>query len=133
MSDELKPCPFCGVSPKEEWHQYRNGTLQVYCDNPECPAESIYTGLLEPSEARKAWNTRPVEDALRAEIERWRADATRLAAELKLEQNPGCTCDALREHYALIFPSGSEMDAYTEFTDRMANNPDDDLNIANEG
>lgn len=44
MSDELKPCPFCGTTIP---HPQRNGFY--YC-------------------VRANWNTRPIEDALRWQI-----------------------------------------------------------------
>lgn len=36
MTDDLKPCPFCG-GPALEWYHYSRGTL-VCCDEPQCPA-----------------------------------------------------------------------------------------------
>ncbi|MHB0965998.1 MAG: hypothetical protein ACYC36_06030 [Bellilinea sp.] len=54
MSEELKPCPFCGGS-KVQIIDYEF-TDQIECD--ECG------NLVRPS----CWNTRPIEDALRAEI-----------------------------------------------------------------
>lgn len=35
-------------------------------------------------EALEVWNTRPIEDALRAELEAWKADAERLANHLSM-------------------------------------------------
>ena len=54
MSDELKPCPFCG----REQHL--------------CPEEIPYTGQLHECGSCNVisydWNTRPIEDALNARI-----------------------------------------------------------------
>lgn len=62
MSDELKPCPWCGKAPTlhysditEEWH--------VYCYHGDCMV-SPYVFKLTKAEAIAAWNTRadePVE------------------------------------------------------------------------
>jgi len=52
---ELKPCPFCGKMPKVE----PNG--DCYCDYYICP-------MAPDSYMPKDWNTRPIEDALRARI-----------------------------------------------------------------
>ena len=58
MTDELKPCPFCGHEPK---YIGANAQFAVACVNDACLclANSDYVG---------AWNTRPVEDALRARV-----------------------------------------------------------------
>ncbi len=49
--DELRPCPFCGQSPKNY------GGDQWYCDNPECPESGVFPADL--------WNRRaPQPDAL---------------------------------------------------------------------
>lgn len=64
MTEELKPCPFCGGNRFEPFH---NGEHAHYfiC---ECTAESPYKNSKE--EAIKAHNTRPVEDALRERVKR---------------------------------------------------------------
>ena len=64
MSDELKACPFCGSlsvregcdTPDAKWHY-------VECD--DCHATS--KADLGVSGATENWNTRPIEDALRAQ------------------------------------------------------------------
>lgn len=67
MSEELKPCPFCGVTGDNLRydHLHKEGCIRWLLDRAsrtetKCPGELL----------RKAWNTRPIEDALRAEIER---------------------------------------------------------------
>ena len=52
MSEELRPCPFCGGTKICT----EKGINLNYCDN--CSAESNI----------EHWNTRPIEDALRARI-----------------------------------------------------------------
>ena len=77
MSDDLKPCPFCGCTlvdcddvtdnnGNSGWHVY---CPQCFCDGPgmDCKADAI-----------AAWNRR----ASDAEIERLRADNKRLTDKL---------------------------------------------------
>ena len=62
---ELKPCPFCGcenISIKVG--VYRNGDTSIV----EC--EDCNGGIETPDDAVAIWNSRPVEDELRAEIEK---------------------------------------------------------------
>ena len=53
MSEELIPCPFCGESSRVEINTY---TEQIVCG--QCGAVVYY----------KYWDTRPIEDELRARI-----------------------------------------------------------------
>lgn len=54
---ELKPCPFCGEMAF--WDSEFSG---IYC---KCGAE--FTFFKTDKEAAERWNTRPIEDSLRAE------------------------------------------------------------------
>ena len=56
MTHELKPCPFCGVPPKQ--HNFTGGDCQYICDNSECRV-AVYT-MPSPSVqmAKDVWNTR---------------------------------------------------------------------------
>jgi hypothetical protein len=63
---ELRPCPFCGQPVTFEGNRFVCGG----CDNPNW--------YFEPENEVKAiaeWNTRPIEDAQAAEIERLKAGA----------------------------------------------------------
>jgi len=66
MSEELKACPFCGKQPdifvieEVEFHT-RWG---VECQNCGATIQDDF----DESDLEKAWNTRPIEDALRARI-----------------------------------------------------------------
>ena len=59
MSEELRPCPFCGAMPMGEDDRYMCSTLGCV--------------MQEDTISAKDWNTRPIEDDLRkriAELER---------------------------------------------------------------
>jgi len=58
MSEKLKPCPFCGKQPKT-WFDV-DALTEGY--NVKCCDILITTIFM--SDAIKAWNNRPVEDAL---------------------------------------------------------------------
>lgn len=67
--EDLKPCPFCGKTDKLEKEMFLDlvGWLyRVKCNR--CPNTEPIMGSME--DAVKLWNTRPVEDALKAEVER---------------------------------------------------------------
>ena len=63
MSEELKPCPFCG---SEAMIQHTRKWYFAVCCNPDCET----TGLcdLGVSGATEVWNIRPIEDALKDQI-----------------------------------------------------------------
>jgi len=65
----LKPCPFCGEMPKvNNWEWMGITDKRCFCDNENCP---VY---LSKTIAIDDWNTRPLEDALRARIAELEAD-----------------------------------------------------------
>ena len=70
---ELKPCPFCGhkgqgpIMYDSEWW--------VACGNQKCWIHDFKTS---EEEAAEAWNTRPVEDRLLAEVARLNVEVERL-------------------------------------------------------
>ncbi len=76
MSEELKPCPFCGQ--KAELVE-RNGGWTANCSVDDfevalgnmrfCPVNSPCTNLhAKPETAARMWNTRPIEDELNERI-----------------------------------------------------------------
>lgn len=72
MNDELKPCPFCGgfkatIEPVFI-ESFSTPRFCVICS--DCGADSQVD--LGQSGAEECWNTRPIEDKLRAENERLR-------------------------------------------------------------
>ena len=63
MSEELKPCPFCGGMPKvNDWTLKGITDKRCFCDNEKCP---VY---LSKTIAIDDWNARPIEDDLRKRI-----------------------------------------------------------------
>jgi hypothetical protein len=68
-AEDVKPCPFCGSPPARDRLPYGLPVLQ--CANPNC---EVSGGALTWGE----WQTRPVEDALRARAEK--AEAALAAA-----------------------------------------------------
>ena len=73
MSEELKPCPFCG-KPAHFRSMPGIGLVRVSCNI--CAASSDFYQNNDYPAATRYWNTRPIEDALRG-------DVARLTAELK--------------------------------------------------
>jgi hypothetical protein len=61
MSEELKPCPFCGSRAVTHESKYRGGNW-LECENRECIGSSI-VGVFSQ------WQHRPIEDALRAKLD----------------------------------------------------------------
>lgn len=70
MSEELKPCPFCGKEPRIVIGKYAT------CETEGCPTEAIAVPV-------KKWNSRPVEDALQKRIAELEAENGRLREALK--------------------------------------------------
>ena len=70
MSDELKPCPHCGVTPEI----VGDGVWPV-C---KCYMEEYEDGPLDIN----AWNNRPIEDALRTRIAELETEPTELRTRL---------------------------------------------------
>lgn len=56
MTDQLKPCPFCGRPPKADMPNCPNGFC--YC---ECMNTRYFS--------HQGWNSRPAEERLRAALE----------------------------------------------------------------
>jgi len=71
---EMKPCPFCGGMPKvNDWTLKGITDKRCFCDNEKCP---VY---LSKTIAIDDWNTRPIEDELRARIAELEAESERLS------------------------------------------------------
>ena len=61
---ELKPCPFCGENPKVKQAGFGDGKQEYTIFHCKCGERYMHMSY---------WNTRPIEDALRAENERLRS------------------------------------------------------------
>ena len=80
MMSELKACPFCGKKLAGTKDLFAGGTSW------SCPDKCIER-MKQPmpeEEFFAIYNTRPIEDALRSELEAWKADAERLANHLSM-------------------------------------------------
>ena len=81
MSEELKPCPFCGGMPKvNDWTLKGITDKRCFCDNEKCP---VY---LSKTIAIDGWNTRPIEDALNARIAELEAESERFTVHSDIER-----------------------------------------------
>jgi transcription initiation factor TFIIIB Brf1 subunit/transcription initiation factor TFIIB len=64
MSEEMKPCPFCGGS---NWRATSEERTCITCS--DCGVSVIFDFRFM---SQTNWNTRPIEDALKSENERFR-------------------------------------------------------------
>jgi hypothetical protein len=70
MSEELRECPFCGG--EAVFHYIKDSRYHCWV---ECENGDADTGMFSIDElAIKHWNSRPTEDALKAEVERLKAE-----------------------------------------------------------
>lgn len=87
MSDELKPCPFCGSKAVAT---DRVGGWTIDCLGPfdeqiSWPCAALDGEMAETQEeAVRNWNTRPIEDAFKARAEKAEAAAAKLAKDALL-------------------------------------------------
>ena len=82
MSEELKPCPFCGKSDKSAIYtesMVHHGELLWIRYGVKCKRCHFGTSTYaKKATAIRKWNTRPAEDALTAEVERLKAEIERI-------------------------------------------------------
>lgn len=80
---ELKPCPFCGqeIHPNNFGKDFPEKHLRGYYIECECCGFSFWQDHKRPNGQIGDWNTRPIEDELRARI-----------AELEAKPDPCLTC-----------------------------------------
>ena len=74
MNEELKPCPFCGqpgVVKQVYFPWHGNNPFYPNCTGDNCPVCNNIEEIDYPTvaEAVRAWNIRPIEDGLRANVE----------------------------------------------------------------
>ena len=83
MSEELRPCPFCGTLPQANAWIFRGiSETRYFCPNQECPL-SVRTVTLEQ------WNTRPIEDVLTARIAELEAERRWIPVSERLPEETG--------------------------------------------
>jgi len=90
MSDELKPCPMCGSSTIMYGLMSGYALWQVVCR--DC---GIQARGRNKYAAINLWNTRPLEDTLRAELAAAQAEVERMRCDLKNITDIGGYWDAL--------------------------------------
>jgi len=74
VKEQLKPCPFCGTKPHPITADLLTRPCFYYeCENKTCHAAEKGWHDTE-QEAIDAWNARPIEDALNAELAQLRKD-----------------------------------------------------------
>ncbi len=90
---ELKPCPFCGQpAVMDNWWRSESGTVyyvkcEGYVKGTGC---RVSTGAYATrEEAAGNWNTRPIEDALQAEIDRLKAERRWIPVSERLPEKRG--------------------------------------------
>lgn len=70
LSEDLKPCPFCGGNARlwsiPTLDNTDIGVCSVSCENGDCRTATLAYG--QEHEAIRIWNNRPVEDSLRAQL-----------------------------------------------------------------
>ena len=76
MNEEPRACPFCGKPPQgNNWHTYGKNPkdeMRYFCATVGCP------NALKKAVTLDEWNTRPIEDGLRAELAASQAEVERL-------------------------------------------------------
>lgn len=108
MSEELKPCPFCG-SPAELIKKY------VACSSTQCNAYETHIPIDE-------WNTRPIEDALRATPPSFVEAFTAQMVEIhQTNTGNGFATDDLSFLKKLAEEAGEVADAITDLTGEYPN------------
>ena len=75
---ELKPCPFCGSEPYS-YHDNDTDFGGVKCNLGGCACSDIEIDEI-------CWNTRPIEDALRARIAELEAESERFTVHSDIER-----------------------------------------------
>ena len=71
---ELKPCPFCQSRAEHYSFNFRKHTVRCHYCLADCGEHDT------PERAAFVWNTRPAEDALKAENERMKAVIAEIGA-----------------------------------------------------
>ena len=70
MSEELKPCPFCGATNELKKCRFFDMVGRVYSIECEKCNDTRVMSSVSMDAAKIKWNTRPEEDRLKAENDR---------------------------------------------------------------
>lgn len=120
MSEELKPCPFCGSKQIIEGTETDNScSIPMTIWFVKCSAcETLRSSISNPYRAERRWNTRPVEKSLEAELEELRYIVKKLEAfgcdydsECPKMLYPDFPCDGVKE-FKERTGSDAEFDQY---------------------
>ena len=76
MGDELKPCPFCGQMPRND--STHLPYLLAHCTNQDCVGS--WMTVSAGGSIKYHWNTRPLEDALQARVDKLKAVVEKIVA-----------------------------------------------------
>jgi Lar family restriction alleviation protein len=116
VSEELKPCPFCGCNAVLHKTGDTGDGYFVKCWGCDAETEGMLYGC--DNDAIKQWNTRPIEDQLRAELDQHvmrlanavgrevdlRAEVERLTAENHELHGVLAEVNRLRSEVANVYP-----------------------------
>ena len=81
---KLKPCPFCGNHANSKW--FKSDDFGIECNTKSC--YGIY-GFKTEEDAIAQWQSRPIEDTLRAELERLQEKLHDEMSQLKIATDLG--------------------------------------------
>jgi len=114
MDDEqLKPCPFCGEAPGlMVWNDASRPMTDIECVGMDCITRGCEVRVEGEDHERRAiaaWNTRPIEDALRAENDRLRTAIDDASHELGVPV-PGTPAPVANAARILLRALGYEVD-----------------------
>ena len=100
MSEELKPCPFCGDADDLSMVRINDSTQYWRIECESCDYNRFIFG--SKKEAIALWNCRPAEDALTERLELFRqtlAEVAKMAIDSEQEQIYEKCRDVLRDVY----------------------------------
>jgi hypothetical protein len=103
MSEELKPCPFCGQPPElKEFKNECEYPIKIYCGNHDC-RWYMGTHFETKDEAIGSWNHRPRESSLQEENKRLRAAGLSKSGWISVDDPPAYDEKVLVLHKGMRF------------------------------
>lgn len=92
MSEELKPCPFCGGEARLTYSTDNHKNPYVTCDTDNCPARNPYQWHYRTEdEAISAWNHRVIATERTAKVEK----VTRVSSVIRTGRCGDCGYDVI--------------------------------------